>query len=255
MDHRQDAQFLFDERAQPLQLVVYNQGQEPIVDASLALTLPNHNAFYVADAPPRRVVNKRYVDRTPDEIAAYPAVTLRDDSVQVMTKIGVSTQLLAGADIYPALERGVIDATEFSMPNMDINLGFYQIAKNNYFPGWHQQTSVSELLINKAKWDELPDSYRAIIEIAAGESIHHTYAETEGVNPFAMVEMGEKHGVIVERWTNEELAVFEQAWLDVLEEDATKDPLFKRVADSYLGFRTAYAKWGDAQRMEATYLK
>ncbi|MBT4354942.1 MAG: C4-dicarboxylate ABC transporter, partial [Rhodospirillaceae bacterium] len=55
---------------------------------------------------------------------------------KVMTKIGVSTQLLAGADIYPALERGVIDATEFSMPNMDISLGFYQIAKNNYYPGW-----------------------------------------------------------------------------------------------------------------------
>ena len=61
---------------------------------------------------------------------------------QVMQKLGVSTQLLAGADIYPALERGVIDATEFSMPNMDIDLGFYQIAKFNYYPGWHQQTSV-----------------------------------------------------------------------------------------------------------------
>lgn len=84
----QDAHFLFHERAQPLQLVVYNQGQEPIVDASLSLVLPNHNAFYIADAPPRRLVNGRYVDRTPDEIAAYPAVTLKDDSVQVITKIG-----------------------------------------------------------------------------------------------------------------------------------------------------------------------
>src|SRR5215510_13891817 len=65
---------------------------------------------------------------------------------QVMQKLGVSTQLLAAADIYPALERGVIDATEFSMPTMDIKLGFHQIAKFNYFPGWHQQTSVSELL-------------------------------------------------------------------------------------------------------------
>ena len=70
---------------------------------------------------------------------------------RVMQKIGVSTQLLAGGDIFPALEKGVIDATEFSMPAMDIKYGFYQIAKNNYFPGWHQQVSVSHLLINKEK--------------------------------------------------------------------------------------------------------
>ncbi len=84
----QDAHFLFDQRAQPLQLVVYNQGKDPIVDASLSLALPNHSAFYVADAPPRRFINDHYVDCTPDEIAAYPAVALRDDSVQIMTKIG-----------------------------------------------------------------------------------------------------------------------------------------------------------------------
>jgi len=61
---------------------------------------------------------------------------------RVMQKLGVSTQLLAGGDIFPALEKGVIDATEFSMPAMDIKYGFYQIAKNNYFPGWHQQVSL-----------------------------------------------------------------------------------------------------------------
>lgn len=84
----QDNHFLFDERAEPLQLVIYNQGQDPIIDASLSLALPNHNAFYVADSPPKRFHNERYLDRTPDEIAAYPAVTLRDDSVQIMAKIG-----------------------------------------------------------------------------------------------------------------------------------------------------------------------
>ena len=68
---------------------------------------------------------------------------------KVMEKMGVQTQLLPGADIYPALERGVIDATEFSMPTIDTKLGFHQIAKYNYFPGWHQQVSVSELLMNK----------------------------------------------------------------------------------------------------------
>ena len=83
---------------------------------------------------------------------------------KVMQKMGASTQLLAGADIYPALERGVIDATEFSMPTIDIQLGFYQIAKNNYFPGWHQQVSCSEFLMNKEMHDALPDAYKGMIQ-------------------------------------------------------------------------------------------
>ncbi|MGI9478070.1 MAG: TRAP transporter substrate-binding protein, partial [Hyphomicrobiaceae bacterium] len=102
---------------------------------------------------------------------------------KVMQKMGVSTQLLAGADIYPALEKGVIDATEFSMPTIDIKLGFYQIAKNNYFPGWHQQVSCSEILMNKKGFEALPKSYQKMVEIASQESVAHTYAETEAKNP------------------------------------------------------------------------
>jgi TRAP-type mannitol/chloroaromatic compound transport system substrate-binding protein len=172
---------------------------------------------------------------------------------QVMQKLGVSTQLLAGADIYPALERGVIDATEFSMPTIDIDLGFYQIAKNNYYPGWHQQTSVSELLMNKAAWEALPDHYQAMIELGAGESIHYTFAETEALNPGAMNEMLEKYGVTNRRWTDQELAAFEKAWLEVLAEESADDPVFKKVADSYLAWRKDYKTWGDAQALKATY--
>ena len=70
-----------------------------------------------------------------------------------------------------------------------------------------------------------------------------------------MVEMGEKYGVKVRRWTDDQIAVFEKAWLEVLEEDSAKDPLFKKVADSYLSFRKAYAIWGEAQALKPTYLK
>jgi TRAP-type mannitol/chloroaromatic compound transport system substrate-binding protein len=172
---------------------------------------------------------------------------------KVMQKMGVSTQLLAGADIYPALERGVIDATEFSMPTIDIKLGFYQIAKNNYFPGWHQQVSCSELLMNKAKFDALPDHYKAMVEMALGESITNTYAETEAKNPAAMAEMGKKYGVTNHRWPDSVLKKLEQAWLDVVKEESAKDPLFKKVADSYFGFRKEYKKWGEAQYLKPTY--
>ena len=77
---------------------------------------------------------------------------------KVMEKLGVSTQLLAPGDIFQALQLGTIDATEFAMPVMDQKLGFYQVAKFYYFPGWHQQASILDLVINQKKWDSLADS-------------------------------------------------------------------------------------------------
>jgi TRAP-type mannitol/chloroaromatic compound transport system substrate-binding protein len=172
---------------------------------------------------------------------------------QVMAKLGVSTQLLAGGDIYPALERGVIDATEFSMPTMDMNLGFHQIAKFNYFPGWHQQVSCSHLLMNKKSWDALPEQYKAMIEVAGRAQISYTYAETEAMQFDIMAEMRDKHKVQIKRWSDKDLATFEKAWLDVLKEESAKDPLFKKIADHYLDFRKKYAIWGESQTLKATY--
>jgi len=174
---------------------------------------------------------------------------------QVMQKLGVSTQLLAAADIYPALERGVIDATEFSMPSIDQKLGFYQIAKNNYFPGWHQQVSVSELLMNRKAYESLPKYYQMLLQLALGESVMDTFAETEWRNPAAMNENAEKFGVNNRRLTDEELAAFEKAWVEVVKEQSAKDELFKKVADSFYSWRKAYKAWGDAQYLKPTYLK
>jgi TRAP-type mannitol/chloroaromatic compound transport system substrate-binding protein len=174
---------------------------------------------------------------------------------QVMQKLGVSTQLLAAADIYPALERGVIDATEFSMPSIDQKLGFHQIAKNNYFPGWHQQVSVSELLMNKKAFEALPKNYQMILELGLGESVMATYADTEWRNPDAMNENVKKYGVHNRRWTDEQLATFEKAWREVVQEQTAKDPLFKKVSDSFYAFREHYKVWGEAQQLNATYLK
>ena len=172
---------------------------------------------------------------------------------QVMQKLGVSTQLLAAADIYPALERGVIEATEFSMPTIDLALGFHQIAKNNYYPGWHQQVSVSELLINRAEWNKLSDQHKMIIRLALGESVIHTYAETEAKNPPVMQEMRDKHKVVNRRWSDDDLKLFEKAWLEVLAEESARDPLFKKVADNYLAWRETYKIWGEAQALKTTY--
>jgi TRAP-type mannitol/chloroaromatic compound transport system substrate-binding protein len=173
---------------------------------------------------------------------------------KVMQKVGVSTQLLAGADIYPALERGVIDATEFSMPNIDKDYGFYQIAKNNYYPGWHQQVSVGELLTNKEKHDALPDAYKTMLVVGCRHNMLTEWVETEALNPQAMLDMQTKYGVTNRRWTDEQLGVFEKAWREVLVEESAADATFKEFADSYLAFRKLYKLWGDAQALKASYI-
>ena len=138
---------------------------------------------------------------------------------------------------------------------MDIRLGFHQIAKFNYYPGWHQQISCSEFLMNKEKFDALPDEFQAMIEVAAGKQVIETYARTEFSNPKSMNEMLSEHGVTNKRWSDADLAVLEKAWNEVLDEVAQEDELFAKAAASYKEFRALYRTWGDAQALGSTYLQ
>ncbi len=105
---------------------------------------------------------------------------------KVMEKMGVSTQLLAAGDIFPALERGTIDATEFSMPAIDLSLGFYQVAKHYYFPGWHQQSSILEVLVNLEKWNALSATQRSQLEIVCRANMQTMLAEGEAIQVAAL---------------------------------------------------------------------
>ena len=164
---------------------------------------------------------------------------------KVMQKLGVSTSLLAGGDIFPALERGAIDATEFSMPRVDANLGFYNIAKFNYFPGWHQPATMFELLINRDRWEALDERSQMQIEIACLANVTDNFAEGEATNFPAMVENVEQHGVTIKQWTPEQLDAFETAWLEVVEELAAEDEFFAEVWNDLSDFREGYRLWGD----------
>jgi TRAP-type mannitol/chloroaromatic compound transport system substrate-binding protein len=163
---------------------------------------------------------------------------------RVMTRLGVSTQLIAGGDIFPALEKGVIDATEFSMPTMDLSYGFYQVAKYNYFPGWHQQSTASELLMNKEKWEDLSKTAQALIRTTCNDAYLYSAVKSDADQPDAMAEL-KSHGVTFVTWEDSELAKFKKAWEEEVAESSASDPLFKEVYDSYAAFRTKYAVWGD----------
>ncbi len=163
---------------------------------------------------------------------------------KVMQKMGVETQLLAGGDIYPALERGTIDATEFSMPAIDLKLGFYNIAKHYYFPGWHQQSTLFELLMSKAKWDALDKTKKAQLKTACKANIGIGLAEGEAIQFKALKTLKEK-GVQIHRWSPEILAALKKNWDEVVVELVAKDANFKEAWDSLTKFRADYKTWKD----------
>jgi TRAP-type mannitol/chloroaromatic compound transport system substrate-binding protein len=161
---------------------------------------------------------------------------------KVMQKLGVDTQLLAAGDIYPALERGTIDATEFSMPAIDLDLGFHQVAKNYYFPGWHQQSTAFELLIHKPTWDGLSDQHKVMLETVCRAMYAEGLAEGEAIQAKALKDL-EANGVTLHRWDDAALATFEETWNEVAEEIAASDEAFKESWESLKDFRADYKRW------------
>lgn len=162
---------------------------------------------------------------------------------KVMQKLGVATSLLPGGEIFPALEKGAIDATEFSMPAIDARLGFHKLVKYNYFPGWHQQATVFELLINKAVWEKASDQHKAIIENACKASMTDSFAEGEAIQHDVMKDNVENKGVIMKQWSPEMLDIFRATWAEVAAEEAGKDAFFKTVLDDMTAFRDGYSIW------------
>lgn len=162
---------------------------------------------------------------------------------KVMQKLGVSTSLLAGGDIFPALERGAIDATEFSMPRIDARLGFHKLVKYNYFPGWHQPSTLFELLINKDVWDDAGETAQAQIEVACLANFTKTLAEGEATNFDAMVTAQAENGVHLMQWNDEMMAAFEGSWNEVVAEMGEGDPFFQEVWADLQEYRAGYQVW------------
>ncbi len=162
---------------------------------------------------------------------------------KVMQKLGVATSLLPGGEIFPALEKGAIDATEFSMPAIDARLGFHKLVKYNYFPGWHQQATVFELLINNDVWNKASDQHKAILENACKASMADSFAEGEAIQHDVLKENVDNNGVMIKQWSPEMLDVFRSTWEETATEEAAADPFFKKVLDDMTAFREGYDIW------------
>lgn len=166
---------------------------------------------------------------------------------RVMSRLGAETVTLAEGDIFHAMETGAIDAAEYSMPAIDATLGLHRMARNYYFPGWHQPTTLLGLVINRARWEALPPVQRSQLRAVCGDNVRHGLAEGEALQYRALLNLT-KEGVAVRRWPKEILDSLEKAWLQVAHQEAKADKGFAKVWKSLNDFRKDYAVWRDLGR-------
>ncbi|MCB2101566.1 MAG: TRAP transporter substrate-binding protein [Rhodobacterales bacterium] len=161
---------------------------------------------------------------------------------KVMQKAGASVTVLPGAEIYQALEKGAIDATEFSLPEVDQKLGFNQIVKNNYFPGWHQTFTSLHLIVNKEIWDGLTDESKGIINLGCMAGVTNSLAKAEAHQGPVMAGFPAK-GVTPRKLPMDVLKELYKLSQEVFQEEADKDPMFKKIWESQKAFHKTYALW------------
>jgi TRAP-type mannitol/chloroaromatic compound transport system substrate-binding protein len=159
----------------------------------------------------------------------------------VMEKLGAGTVQLPGGEIFGALEKGAIDATEFSQPAIDQRLGLHKIAKYNYFPGWHQQSTVFELLVNKDTWNDMSKANQAILENTCKASMTNAIAEGESMQ-FEVMKKAQENGVEIRYWNEEMLSTFKKTWDEVVAEKS-QDAFFNKVYTDLSNYRDGYDLW------------
>lgn len=163
---------------------------------------------------------------------------------KVLEEVGASPQLLAGGEIYQALELGTIDGTEYSVPAVDEKMGLQEIAKHYYFPGWHQQSTFFELIINLDTWNSLTKTEQTQIEAACSANIRYGLSEGEALQAAALKRIADA-GVTLHTWSPEVLAGLKAAWEKVAADMVANDPEFAEVWASMTSFRAAYKEWAD----------
>jgi len=161
---------------------------------------------------------------------------------QVLERFGVSVNLIPAGDLYQAMERGTIDATEFSSPAADPVLGMHEIVKYYYMPGWHQSATALHLLVNGEAWRGLSAQARSQLEVSCKSTVLEAYAESEYGNAHAL-KFFESEGVTVGQLPEEMLKQFQEVSKEVLAEISAKDEMFKTVMESQEKWMELFGEW------------
>ena len=169
---------------------------------------------------------------------------------KVLAKAGATVVLTPGGEIFTNLERGVIDATEWIGPLHDMRMGFYQAAKYYYYPGWHEPGTYLEFFFNKKAYESLPIDLQAIVDAACVESDRWILAQFNAQNGTALQELIFKHKVELIKYPAEVLDALRPMAAEVVEEEAAKSPMAKKVNESFQALQKVVGTWGSVSEKE-----
>ena len=173
---------------------------------------------------------------------------------RVLAKLGVVAQQIAGGDIYPALEKGTIDAAEWVGPYDDEKLGFHKVAQYYYYPGWWEGGTMIHAFINVDNWNRLNPSYKAILQTACDRANVWMQAKYDEVNPAAIKRLVAA-GAQLKPFTPAVLDACQKAAFEVYAEVSASNPDFKKIWENMLAFRNdQYLWWQVAEYTYDTYL-
>ena len=160
----------------------------------------------------------------------------------VLNEIGASATLMAGGEIFAALEKGTLDATEYSMPAIDEVLGFHKITKFNLFPGWHQVSTSTHFMINLDLWKKMGAADQALFEMACTAAAMRAITTGEFLQGKQIASFPSK-GVTAARLPDSVLRELQKVSARVMDEQSAKDADFKKVWNSQQAFMKEYDVW------------
>jgi TRAP-type mannitol/chloroaromatic compound transport system substrate-binding protein len=161
---------------------------------------------------------------------------------QVLAKLGVVPQQIAPGDVYPALERGTIDAAEFVGPYDDEKLGLHRVAQYYYYPGWWEGGAMMHLVVNNEHWSKLPKTYQRIVQDACEAADHWMLGKYDAVNAPALRRLV-AGGAQLRPFPLPIMEAAYKAAQDLYAEIAANNPAFKRALDSTNAFRAEQLQW------------
>jgi TRAP-type mannitol/chloroaromatic compound transport system substrate-binding protein len=164
---------------------------------------------------------------------------------EVLRRMGATVVSTAAGDIVTALKSGAIDAAEWIGPWMDLNLGLDKVADFYYYPGFHEPGANQTLGINKTLWEGFTSSEQALIEVAAQAEVTRSLAEFTTQNVKALQLLRADPHIKIRRFSDELIKVYGKLSKEVLTDIAAKDPLTRKVYDSFMVFRAGVMDWGE----------